>query len=79
MVADYSVKGDSFVAEKPRAFSETHLPQLGNIRGQFDVAPDGKRVVVLTYKDGSAQLGSSHVIFLQNFADELKRKVPVGK
>jgi len=48
MVADYSVKGDALFAEKPRAWSETRLPQIGILRGQFDVAPDGKRVAALT-------------------------------
>jgi len=79
MVADYSVKGDSFVAGKPRAWSETRLPQIGILRGQFDVTPDGKRVAALTYREGSAQQASGHIVFFQNFVDELRRKVPVGK
>jgi hypothetical protein len=79
MVADYSLKGDSFVAEKPRAWSETRLPQIGTLRGQFDVTQDGKRVAALTYREGSAQQASGHVVFFQNFVDELRRKVPVGK
>ena len=79
MVADYSVKGDSFVAGKPRAWSETRLPQIGILRGQFDVTPDGKRVAALTYREGLAQQSSGHIVFFQNFVDELRRKVPVGK
>jgi serine/threonine-protein kinase len=79
MVGGYSVRGESFVAEKPRAWSETPLPQLGVVRGQFDVTPDGKRVAALAYAEGSAKQASGHVTLLENFVDELRRKVQVGK
>jgi hypothetical protein len=44
-VAGYKVKGDSFVAEKPRAWSDTR--QAMDIFPPFDVAPDAKRVLAL--------------------------------
>jgi hypothetical protein len=45
-----------------------------------DLAPDGKRIVALMPVDTpEVQQAQSHVIFLENFADELQRKVPVGK
>jgi len=43
------------------------------------LAPDGKRVGALTYKEGSTGQASGHVIFLENFVDELRRKLPVSK
>lgn len=51
MVATYSVKGGSFIAEKPRAWSEVGLPVLSASieAAQFDVAPDGKRLAAVTY------------------------------
>jgi serine/threonine-protein kinase len=78
MVAPYRVKGDSFIPEPPRLWSQKRLADLGFIR-TFDVAPDGKRVVALipveTHEGRKAQ---SHVIFLLNFFDYLRQRVPVG-
>jgi Protein kinase domain len=80
MVASYSVKGGSFVAEKPRVWSEISLAALSASTGatQYDVASDGKRLAAATYAGGGTQQNSGHVIFLENFSDELQRKVPVG-
>jgi hypothetical protein len=46
MVASYAVKGDSFVANKPRVWSEKRIANLGVVPN-FDLAPDGKRIVAL--------------------------------
>ena len=79
MVASYSAKGDSFVAEKPRAWSglSVALTMGGAVGAQYDVAPDGKRIAVATYAGGSTQQDAGHVIFLENFIDELQRKLPL--
>jgi len=79
MVASYSVKGDSFVGEKPRAWSEQSvaLTMGGAVGAQYDLAPDGKRIAVAIYAGGSAQQDAGHVIFLENFIDELQRKAPL--
>lgn len=43
MAASYTAKGDAFVAEKPRVW----LARLcGALSGDWDLAPDGKRVAV---------------------------------
>ena len=46
-----------------------------------DLAPDGKRIVALmpAAETKGAQKAQNHVIFLENFFDELRRKVPMGK
>ena len=79
MVASYSVKGESFVADKPRVWSEKKIADIGLV-SNYDLAPDGKRIAALmpveTPEDQKAQ---SHVIFLENFFDEVRRKVPIGK
>ncbi len=79
MVASYAVKGDSLVVEKPQVWSRQSvaLALNGAVGAQYDVAPDGKRMVVSTYAS-STQQGSGHVIFLENFIDELQRKMPLG-
>jgi Tol biopolymer transport system component len=81
MVASYSVKGGSFVAQKPRAWSDVGLAALSASAGatQYDVAPDGKRLVAATYAGGATQQNSGHVIFLENFVDELQRKQPLSE
>ena len=80
MVAGYSVKGDAFVAEKPRVWSgqSVALALSGAIGAQYDLAPDGKRIAVATDAGGSTQQDAGHVIFLENFSDELQRKVPLN-
>ena len=80
MVAAYTEKGDSFVADKPRVWSEKQIGGVvNNIKG-VDLAPDGKRIVALMpVETAEGQKAQSHVIFLMNFSDEVRRKVPVGK
>ena len=44
------------------------------------LGPDGKRIVALMpAAGGDAQQVKNHVVFLQNFFDELRRRAPVGK
>jgi serine/threonine-protein kinase len=79
MVATYETKADSFVADKPRAWSDTRLANVG-LNGNYDLAPDGKRIAALMPGDtAQGQQARNHVIFLMNFFDELRRRVPAGK
>jgi dipeptidyl aminopeptidase/acylaminoacyl peptidase len=80
MVAAYTAKGDSFVADKPRPWSEKKIAGTDNATRTFDLAPDGKRIAAVMPAEGpEAQQTQNHVTFLENFADELQRKVPGGK
>jgi len=80
MAATFAVKGDSFAADKPRVWSDRKLGGFVNNMRNFDVAPDGKRIAALMpVETPDAQQSQSHVIFLENLADELQRKVPTGK
>ena len=80
MVAAYTLKGDSFVAGKPRLWCEKRLGGAINHRKNVDLAPDGKRFAALMPVEGPhAQQKRSHVVFLENFSDELRRKAPAGK
>ncbi len=79
-VASYTVRGDSFVADKPRMWSEKRLAQTLSNGSNYNFAPDGKRAVVFIPADApAAQQAQNHVIFLENFFDELRRKVPAAK
>ena len=79
MVANYTSKGDSFVAGKPRVWSEKRIANIGQFIN-YDPAPDGKRIAaIMPDETPEAQSAQGHVTFLLNFFDELRRKVPVGK
>jgi Tol biopolymer transport system component len=74
MVAAYTVKGDSFVADKPRVWSEKQLGGSALVKNA-DLAPDGKRIVAIMPVDtAEAQKARNHVIFLENFFDEVRRR-----
>ncbi len=43
----------------------------------FAMSPDGKRAIVVVEPNvPSGQEGNVHVTFLQNFYDELRRRIP---
>jgi serine/threonine-protein kinase len=74
MAVSYSVKGDSFIADKPRVWAAKTAATW------LDLAPDGKRAVVLTPVAAPETPKQEHEIaFLENFFDELRRRVPLGK
>jgi serine/threonine-protein kinase len=75
MVAGYAVEGDSFMADKPRIWSEKQLGGVVNSSKNVDLAPDGKRMVALMLAGtAEAQKAQNHVIFLENFFDEVRRR-----
>jgi serine/threonine-protein kinase len=74
MAVSYTVKGDAFVPDRPRVW----IPNLGGTG--WDLHPDGKRIAVTTpMQIGEAPQQDHEVVFLFNFFDELRRRVPVGK
>ncbi len=81
MVATYAAKADSFVPDKPRVWSDKQLANFGPVgTSTYDLAPDGKRIAALMpVETAEAQKAQNQVIFLENFFDEVRRKVPVGK
>lgn len=80
MVASYTANGDSFVAGRPRVWSETLLVDAGLTGSNFDVAPDGMRIVaVMPEQRPEEPNGQDHVVLLLNFFDELRRRAPAGK
>jgi hypothetical protein len=76
-VVDYTAKGESFMAQKPRPWSTAQIPGVGI----FDPMPDGKRLVaaLATEERAEAPRPVTHATFLLNFFDELRRRVPTGK
>ncbi len=75
MVVDYTVNGDSFVPGKPRVWYDKQLFRTGT--SNLDLAPDGKRFAVFALPDSAPGAKASvHVTMLENFFDELKRRIP---
>ena len=71
MAASYRANGDTVVPDKPRVW----IAKSGGI-GR-DLSPDGKRVVALTPLESAGAPARGHeVVFLLNFFDELRRRVP---
>lgn len=54
MVASYQAPGESFVAEKPRAWFGRGLASFSTTRS-YDPAPDGKRIVTLMPADAQQE------------------------
>ena len=76
MAVSYTAKGDSFAAGKPRAWTETRLRSTGVFTPNYDLAPDGKRLAAMVADDANAGKPPTHLTFLLNFFDELRRKAP---
>ena len=59
-------------------WSEKPLAEAGP-PSSFDLAPDGKRFAVILFADGTAEPKPiTHLTIIQNFFDELRRRVPAG-
>ena len=78
MVAGYTARGDALVFGKPQVWSQHPVLDSGSPPvGTYDLAPDGKRFAVVLNADGTAEPKPiTHLTFLLNFFDELRRRVP---
>ena len=70
-MASYTTNGAAFLANRPKLWAEKRDIDY------FDVAPDGKRILVVQ-DETSEQKGSPHVTVLLNFFEELRRRAPAG-
>jgi WD40 repeat protein len=76
MVVSYTAKGATFVADKPRLWSDHRI--WNGIGKDYDLAPDGKRFAVFEPPEGD-QKPEAHVNLLLNFFDEVRRRAPASK
>jgi hypothetical protein len=68
-------------SSKPRVWSEKKIAVADNgpTGINYDVAPDSKRIAVLTPVEAAeTQKAQNHIIFIENFFDELRQKVRWG-
>jgi serine/threonine-protein kinase len=74
MVASIEERGDSLAVETPRVWFGERIPTFASTKS-YDPAPDSKRIVALLPAD-TPEEPHDRVIFLLNFFDELRRRVP---
>ncbi len=55
--------------------TEARLRNLGAY-SNYDLAPDGKRLAAMLAEDASGDKPPTHLTFLLNFFDELRRRAP---
>ena len=73
MAVAYTATADSFSPEKPRVRATTP----GSTPG-FDLAPDGRFLLMMPMVAEGTKAEHT-LMFVQNFFDELRRRVPIGK
>jgi Tol biopolymer transport system component len=79
MVVPYSTAGDSFIAETSRVWSPQPI-FMTELFSSLDLSPDGKRFVTFPTPDKRDERDAvTHLVVLQNFFDEVRRRVPEGK
>ncbi|MDQ6666454.1 MAG: winged helix-turn-helix domain-containing protein [Acidobacteriota bacterium] len=78
MVVHYTSNNRLFVPEKPRQWSPAPLFRpSNNALWNLDIAPDGRRFVVLTAPEPRIEEPNTvHATILLNFFDELRRRLP---
>ena len=74
MVANYTVKGDSFIPQRPRLWYDKPIANVGGA-GNLDLAPDGRFMVLMPVEAAEARESQSHVTLVVNFFDEVRRRV----
>src|SRR5207302_8353307 len=80
MVSEYTAQGGSFNPGKSRAWSPTTIMRAGAAAFvSFDLHPDGKRLIVLLRPEDEESQGHLHATVVLNFADELRRRLPLGR
>ena len=77
-VAGYTAQGKSFLASKPRVWSDKQI-YAPTSDVNFDVSPDGKKIAAMFFQPSPGDAdGAVHAAFLVNFFAELRRKAPAA-
>jgi serine/threonine-protein kinase len=74
-VVDYTSTGEAFTASPPRLLWDKG-PGIRNVLG---IVPDGKHFVVTVPEASASIKRPTRVVFLLNFPDELRRRIPAVK
>ena len=69
--------GTTLVAERPRVLFEFAMPTPVGGSRPYDLAPDG-RFVIIRSGEADAAAATPQIVIVQNWFEELKRLVPVN-
>jgi serine/threonine-protein kinase len=76
MLVTFTIRGDAFVADKPRLWSDREVYALP-VMPTFDLSPTGERVAVEIPASATTRETQHRVTFVLNFFDELRRQAPL--
>jgi serine/threonine-protein kinase len=77
MVVDYTVEGDSFHSLKPRQWTDKQIGTNASPFPPFDLTPDGRRIIAWESGEQPEEAKVDlHVTMLQNWFDEVRRRLP---
>jgi hypothetical protein len=81
MVARYSVQGGQFKPERPRPWAPTTLqgPPFGSFGVNFDLHPDGQRIVFADIPKAANEAERQTLIVVSRFFDELRQRASTGR
>jgi Tol biopolymer transport system component len=71
---DYTASGDSFSPGSPRPWPGAI--QNSGTTPNYDLSPDGTRIVILPIPPSDETKGNVHATFMLNFFDEVRRRIP---
>jgi hypothetical protein len=71
MAIEYAAKTGSFDAGPPKVWSDRTLRNRN-----FAIDPDGKRLAIAISADEFSEKPETHVVFVLNFFEELRKKAP---
>jgi Tol biopolymer transport system component/DNA-binding winged helix-turn-helix (wHTH) protein len=71
----YKISGNTFIPGKSRIWAEQQISEIGHFPN-FDVAPDGTRVLAVIEQEGS-RTDETHLRLMLNVGDELTRRFAV--
>jgi Tol biopolymer transport system component/tRNA A-37 threonylcarbamoyl transferase component Bud32 len=69
----------SFTAGKPRLLFKGQYVPTATTPANYDVSPDGQRFLMLKSEEQSSFSAPTQIVVVQNWFEELKRRVPAGK
>jgi serine/threonine-protein kinase len=78
MVAEYSVKGEAFIADKPRVWFGKRLSNVG-LAINLDLAADGRFIVLMPAHSAESRGRRTHMTLVMNFFDEVRRRLAAVK
>ena len=79
MFANYEAKDGTFTSTKPGLWSEQQLQDVAGSNLNYDLAPGGDQLAIMPYVKTPDENVAIHLNLIEDFFDELQRRVPAGR